>query len=156
RDKNMLLLAEDNTLRNEFFEAIINPTTGSLAAIHEYNSRGNRLSQQLALRLPGPKQKPGDSYRDPDESAVYTVMTADSVETTIATRALGEIFTRGRLLDTSGNRVAAFRQTYRMWRGSRVLHVEIELDPDEEPRADPWNSYYCCRFAWSDESAELY
>src|SRR6185437_16114922 len=59
RDKKALLLAEDNVLRNEFFEAIINPTTGSLAAIHEYKSRGNRFSQQLALRMPGGKQKPG-------------------------------------------------------------------------------------------------
>jgi len=43
-----------------------------------------------------------------------------------------------------------------LWRGSRVLHVEVELDPAEEPKADPWNSYYCCRFAWSDEAAELF
>ena len=155
RDKKAKLLAEDGVLRNEFFEAVINPTTGSLAAIHEYKSRGNRLSQQLALRLPGAKQKPGDSYRDPDESAVYSVMAADSVETTIATTTLGEIVTRGRLLDLNGNRLAGFVQTYRLWRGSRVLHVEVELDPAEEPRADPWNSYYCCRFAWPDELAEL-
>ena len=94
--------------------------------------------------MPGPKQKPGDTYRDPDESAVYSVMAADSLETTIATTALGEIVTRGRLLDQNGNKLAGFTQTYRLWRGSRVLHVEIELDPAEEPKADPWNSYYCC------------
>jgi alpha-mannosidase len=155
RDKKTLLLAEEGLLRNEFFEAIINPTTGSLAAIHEYKSRGNRLSQQLALRAAGPKQKPGDTYRDPDESAVYSVMAADSLETTIATTALGEIVARGRLLDQSGKKLAGFVQTYRLWRGSRVLHVEIELDPVEEPKADPWNSYYCARFAWPDEMAEL-
>src|SRR5205814_7626756 len=57
RDKKELVLAEDGVLRNEFFEAIINPTTGSLAAIHEYKSRGNRLSQQLSLRMPGTKQR---------------------------------------------------------------------------------------------------
>jgi len=83
-------------------------------------------------------------------------MAADSMETTIATTALGEIVTRGRLLDTNGSRLAGFVQRYRLWRGSRVLHVEVELDPAEEPRADPWNSYYCCRFAWPDELAELY
>ena len=156
RDKKTLLLAEEGLLRNEFFEAIINPTTGSLAAIHEYKSRGNRLSQQLALRAPGPKQKPGDTYRDPDESAVYSVMAADSMETTISTTTLGEIVTRGRLLDLNGNKLAGFVQTYRLWRGSRVLHVEIELDPAEEPKADPWNSYFCARFAWPDEMAELF
>ncbi|MEX2176179.1 MAG: hypothetical protein WD872_17590 [Pirellulaceae bacterium] len=156
RDKKTLLLVEDGVLRNEFFEAIINPTTGTLSAIHEYKSRGNRLSQQLALRMPGPKQRPGDTYRDPDEAAVYSVMAADSVETTIATTALGEIVTRGRLLDLQGTTLASFVQTYRLWRGSRVLHVEVQLDPAEEPKADPWNSYYCCRFAWADEGAELF
>jgi alpha-mannosidase len=155
RDKKALLLAEDNVLRNEFFEAIINPTTGSLAAIHEYKSRGNRLSQQLALRIPGGKEKPGDTYRDPDESALYSVMAGDSVETTIATTTLGEIVTRGRLLDAEGKKLAGFTQIYRLWRGSRVLHIQIDLDPIEEPRADPWNSYYCCRFAWPNELAEM-
>jgi alpha-mannosidase len=156
RDKKTLLLVEDNVLRNEFFEAVINATTGSLAAIHEYKSRGNRLSQQLALRLPGAKQKPGDTYRDPDESAVYSVMAADSVETTICTPTLGEVVTRGRLLDQHGKTLAGFAQTYRLWRGSRVLSVEVELDPQEEPRMDPWNSYYCARFAWPNETAELF
>ncbi len=155
RDKKTLLLVEDNTLRNEFFEAVINPTTGSLASVHEYKSRGNRLSQQLALRMPGAKQRPGDTYRDPDESAVYSVMAADSVETTIATTTLGEIVVCGRLLDLNGNKLAGFTQTYRLWRGSRVLHLEVELDPVEEPKADPWNSYYCLRFAWPNEGAEL-
>jgi alpha-mannosidase len=156
RDKKTLLLAADGVLRNEFFEAIINPTTGSLAAIHEYKSRGNRLSQQLALRIPAPKQKPGDTQRDESEAAFYSTMAADSIETTIATQALGEIVTRGRLLDQAEKQVGSFKQTYRLWRGSRVLHLEIELDPTEETKADPWNSYYCCRFAWADEMAELF
>jgi alpha-mannosidase len=156
RDKKTLPLAEEGVLRNEFFEAIINPATGSLAAIREYKSRGNRLSQQLALRMPGSKQKPGDTRRDPDESATYSDMVADSMETTIATSTLGEIVTRGRLVDSGGNKLAGFVQTYRLWRGSRVLHVEIQLDPAEEPKADPWNSYYCCRFAWANEMAELF
>lgn len=150
------LLAEENILRNEFFEAIINPVTGTLGALHEYGKRGNRLSQQLALRLPGPAQKPGDTYRDPDETAVYSVMAADSVEVTAATTAIGEIVCRGRLLDREGKKLAGFVQTYRIARGSRVLQVLVELDPIEQPRADPWNSYYCARFAWPDPSAELY
>jgi alpha-mannosidase len=83
-------------------------------------------------------------------------MAADSLETTIATTTLGEIVTRGRLLDQNGNRLAGFTQRYRLWRGCRVLHVEVELDPAEEPKADPWNSYYCVRVAWADELAELF
>ena len=151
-----LVLAEDNTLRNEFFEVVINPTTGSLAALHEYKSRGNRLSQQVALRIPGNKQRPGDTYRDPDESATYSVMAADSVETTAASTAMGEIVVRGRLMDLHGEKLAGFEQTYRVWRGSRVLQIGVVLDPVAELKPDPWNSYYCCRFAWSDETAELF
>jgi alpha-mannosidase len=34
--------------------------------------------------------------------------------------------------------------------------LEIELSPDQEPRADPWNSYYAARIAWAGDDAELY
>ena len=149
-------LAEGTLLRNEFFEAIINPTTGTLQALREHNTRGNRMSQQLALRTPGGAGKPGDAWSDPDESAVYSVMAGDSVEITAATTAFGEITSRGRLLDREGQTLAGFVQKYQVWRGSRVLFLEIELDPKVEPQADPWNSYFACRFAWSDESADLF
>lgn len=156
KDTKQPVLAEENVLRNEFFEAIINPVTGTLGALHEYGKRGNRMSQQLALRLPGAAQKPGDTYRDPDETAVYSVMAADSVEVTAATTAIGEITCIGRLVDREGKKLASFVQRYRISRGSRVLQVQVELDPVEQPRADPWNSYYCARFAWPDPSAELF
>jgi alpha-mannosidase len=155
-DKKALSLVEDNTLRNEFFEVVINPTTGGLAAMHEYQTRGNRLSQQVALRIPGPKQRPGDTFRDPDETATYTVMAADALDVTCATTAMGEIVVRGRLLDLHGEKLAGFVQTYRVWRGSRVLQIDVELDPLAELKPDPWSSYFCCRFAWADETAELF
>ncbi len=37
-----------------------------------------------------------------------------------------------------------------------ALLFDLEIDPVEEPKADPWNSYYCARFAWADDSAELF
>jgi alpha-mannosidase len=150
------LLAEAGVLRNEFFEAMISPTFGTLTAFHDYQSRGNRLSQQLALRMPGARPKPGDTYRDPDELALYSVMAADSVEVTAASSTLGEITCRGRLVDHEGKKLAGYVQTYRAYRGSRVLQIEIDLDPVEEPKADVWNSYFCARFAWADPAAEVY
>jgi alpha-mannosidase len=144
RDRERLIY-----LRNEFLEAAINPTTGALQALKDYSSRGNRLSQQLAFRLGGPKR------RD-QASEAYSVMAADSVEITHCNAALGEVVAQGRLLDREGNRLAGFQQTFRVWRGSRVLHLEVELTPVVEPDADPWRSYYACRFAWSDELADLY
>ncbi len=150
-------LAEDTILRNEYFEALLNPTTGSLQAIHEYQARGNRMSQQLALRVPGAsQQKAGDVYRDPDETAVYSVMGVDKIEVTAASTVLGEITTRGRLMDRQGKTQANYTQIFRVRRGSRVLVIDIELEPVVEPLADPWNSYYCCRFAWNNESSDLF
>lgn len=148
-------MAEDNLLRNEFFQVLINRETGTLQSLHEYGARGNRLSQQLALRRPGPKPQPGDAMQD-DDGAVYSVMGCDSFTVTHATTTLGEIVTTGRLMERDGSTLATFRQTYRLWRGSRILWVDVELDVSEEPRADPWNSYYCARFAWASELAELY
>jgi alpha-mannosidase len=147
---------EQLLLRNEFFELLVDRHTGAIRALHDYRHRGNRLSQQIALRQPGHRAKPGEAWRDPDETAEYSVMAADSVEVTSMGPVLGEIVSRGRLVDPHGQRLAAFRQTVQVGRGSRVIELEIELEIDQEPRADPWNSYYAARFAWPDEAADLY
>ncbi|MEX0818714.1 MAG: hypothetical protein WD070_03945, partial [Pirellulaceae bacterium] len=157
------LLAEDFrdrenlvVLRNEFLEATINPVTGAMQSLKDYGKRGNRLSQQLALRVAGSRGHVGKTWQDPDESAEYSVMAADSVEVTAATTAYGEVVVDGRLLDREGKLQANYREVFRLWRGTRVLHLEIELDPVLEAAADPWNAYYACRFAWADETAELF
>ena len=82
-------------------------------------------------------------------------MAADEIAVTSAGPVLGEIVCRGRLMDREGRRVAGFRQTTRVWRGSRVIELLIELDIDRQPGANPWDSYYAARFAWKDETAEL-
>lgn len=149
-------LAEENVLRTEFFELLVNPVTGALQSIHEYEVRGNRLSQQLCFREAGPAGKTGDVYRDPDETADYSVMAADSVRVTSSSTTFGELTVNGRLLDKHGAELAKFIQKLQVWRGSRIVTIDIELEPRVEPRADPWNSYFGCRFAWADEGAELF
>ncbi len=149
-------MAEDNLLRNELFEVTVHQTTGGIRSIHAASGRGNRVSQQLAFRLPPIRQPVGTLWRDPDEDAVYSVMCLDSMEVTSPGPAFGEIVTRGRLMSAEGNRLAGYTQTLRLPRGSSRLEMEVELDIAELPRADAWNSYYASRFAWSDESAELW
>ena len=141
-------LVEEGVLRNEFFEIRFDETTGAMRSLHDYANRGNRLSQQLALKMP--------TKRGGDEGPGYSVMAADSMDVTLSDAAVGEITTKGRLLDLEGRELASFAQRYRAVRGSRVLQIDIELEPQQIPRADPWNSYYACRFAWADESANFY
>lgn len=146
---------KEPTIRNDVLQVVVSPQTGGIRSIHEIGRRGNLLSQQLAFRLPAPRPKPGESWRDPDQQAIYSTMLAESVEVTESGSAYSQIVSRGRLIDETGERVAGFTQRIELSRGSRVVGLEIELDDPRDPRADPWNSYYASRFAWGDESAEL-
>ena len=89
------------------------------------------------------------------KSAVYSVMQADVIEVTRSGAELGEITSRGRLVDAAGRKLAGFVQRTQVWQGSRLIRVDVELEPLEEVRADPWNSYYAARFAWPDQAAVL-
>jgi alpha-mannosidase len=149
-------LADECMLRNEFMEVHFDPTTGAIRSIHDYGSRRNRFSQQLAYRFPTPRGRAGEVWQDPDENAQYSVMAADSVEITQATPLAGEITTRGRLLDREGKTLARFTQKSRITRGSRILRLDIHLEPEDEPTAASWNSYYCCRMAWADEASDVW
>ncbi len=148
--------AKEMLLRNEFFEVIVNVKSGGIQSLRDYKQRGSRLSQQLAYRVPGARPKVGDAWQDPDDVAVYSQMVADSVELTTVGPAMAEIVSRGSLVDRQGARLAGFRQSVQVWRSLPVIGIEVELDVVEEPRADPWNSYYASRFGWSDESATMY
>lgn len=148
-------LAEAAGLRNDFMEVVLDETTGGIRGVYTPLKRGNHLSQQLGLRLPQPRPKPGDPWRDPDAEPLYSMMVAESREVVSTGPAVGEVVTRGRLLSPEGRSLARFEQRYRLPRGSRVLELEISLDVEEPPRADPWNSYYAARFAWASEAAEL-
>jgi alpha-mannosidase len=143
-------------INNEHVQVVMSRETGGIRSVYDAQQRGNLLSQQLAFRLPPPKPKPGDLWRDPDADSGYSKMVARSVEITAAGPAYSEITSTGELVDPEDKRIAAFTQRVGLARGSRVALLDIELDIDLPPRADPWNSYYACRFAWGDESAELH
>ncbi len=141
---------EETVLRNEFFEIVVDPHTGALRSISDYYSRGPRLAQQIALRMPqGKGVESGDD-------ANYSIMAADEVLITSSGPVLGEVVSRGRLVDRSAGRLAGFTQTTRVHRGSRIIELLIELDIDRLPEQNPWQSYYAARFAWADATANLY
>lgn len=151
-------LAAENVLRNEFFEVVLNPTTGGIQSVSDYQSRGSRLGQQIAMRLPRGRKVYRDEWgsQREDLNFAYSLMAADEVSVAATTPAVGEIISRGRLMDHHGELLAKFVQTTRIRRGSRVLELDLELDPLHLPEADPWRSYYAVRFAWGNDTAKLF
>jgi len=155
RDAMDVRLAEDHLLRNEYFEVTVNPNTGGIQAIWDYRRRGNRLSQQVAYRSEARGGQPGPGPRDGHSTAHYARMVAGSIEVTSAGPAVGEITSRGELVDGDGRRLAGFQQRLRVVRASRVIGLEIELDPTVLPEGPPWENYYAVRFAWPNGLADL-
>ncbi|MFZ5832233.1 MAG: hypothetical protein ACOY3P_19280, partial [Planctomycetota bacterium] len=143
-------MVEENRMRNEFFEVVMDPSTGAIRAVLDDHSRGPRIAQQIALRSPE-----GDAD-DPGHESHYTIMAADQTRFTCIGPVMAEALTRGRLMGRDGKKVATFEQRTRLWRGSRIIEVEVEIEPIRQPEGNPWGSYYGLRFAWGDETAELY
>jgi alpha-mannosidase len=130
-------LADANHVRNEFFEAEIDPATGGLRAYRDHRTRVNRLGQQLVFN-------PGST------------MKAREVKITSAGPALGEIVSEGAILDEEQKQVLAlFRQRFRAWLGRPVLELRIDIHPQQPPVGYPWHSYFGARFAWRDERTTL-
>ncbi|MBA2115718.1 glycoside hydrolase family 38 N-terminal domain-containing protein [Bremerella alba] len=149
-------LLDGHVLRNEFMEVHIHPETGGIKSIYDYKTRGNRLSQQLSLRMPGKKQATGERYLGPDATAFYSQMQVTQIDPATNSPAMGEIHTQGNLMGEENEIMATYKQTYRLWRASRVLEIDIEIEPQVDPKSLPWDSHYCCRLAWGDETAIAY
>jgi alpha-mannosidase len=145
-------IAEGNVLRNRFCEITIHPTTGGIKSIYDLRTHGNRLSQQLAIRLAGGASS-STSESDADQ---YSQMRADGIAVLHSDAVLGRIASHGALLDGSGKKLGQFTQTFSLWQQSRIVEVEIQItDFVAELTSDPWNSYFASRFAWSDSNADL-
>jgi hypothetical protein len=129
-------LADERCVRNEYFEAEVDPATGGLRGIRDHRTRINRIGQQLVYN-------PGSSVR------------VKSTRTTSIGPALGEIITEGVLLDEHQKVLASFRQRFRAWLGRPLLEMRIELQPEHLPSGYPWHAYYGARFAWRDERSLL-
>ena len=71
------------------------------------------------MRLGSAPRAAGAGQQDRDDTSIYSVMAADSVDVVSATSTMGEICCRGRLLNQEGGLLSTFVQTFRLWRGLR-------------------------------------
>jgi hypothetical protein len=134
--KPRLRLADQNMVRNEFFEAEIDPASGGLRAIRDLRTRMPRIGQQLVFN-PGSR------------------MEAREIKVTSNGTALGEIVAEGVIVSEQNETLATFRQRYRAWMSRPLLDIRIEIEPVHQPTGYPWHAYYGARFAWRDEQAAL-
>lgn len=156
RSINSTPLAEPNVLRNEFFEVLISDVTGGLKQLKNYGRSPNRLSQQISFRFPRERKIPGETPDDPVTKTYYSEMRCSGSTITCNGPSLGEIVTRGSVIDQTSDQILAdFRQTFRVWRGRPLLEIEIEFDSVKMPDGDPWTNYFAARFAWNSSLAAL-
>ncbi|MEX2286146.1 MAG: hypothetical protein WD648_03590 [Planctomycetaceae bacterium] len=149
--------ATSDVLRNEFLEIYMNEATGGIAQIKGHGRSPNRISQQLAYRFRHKRTVPtSESSVLGDDKSYYSEMRRLSSEVTCNGPTLGEVVTRGDIVDqVEGRRLAGFQQTTRLWAGRRIVEIDIILEVEQMPERDPWTNYYASRFAWNDESASL-
>lgn len=130
-------LADERHVRNEFFEAQIDPNTGGLFSIADRRNPFGRVAQRLVFN-PGSK------------------MVAKSIKVTSVGPALGEVISEGVLLGEQEQELARFRQRFRAWLGRPILELRIEIFPEQPPAGHPWHAYFGCRFAWPEERSLLF
>ncbi|MCA9043910.1 MAG: hypothetical protein KDA69_06290 [Planctomycetaceae bacterium] len=150
-------MAEDLVLKTDTFEVELSNATGGIAQVRTYRRSPNRVSQQIALRFPHERRfisKDGDTPRE--VASIYSAMQLRESKIVSAGPAFGCIETIGDIYDQKKKtNVAHFTQRTSVYRGLPIIRVEIELDVLHMPEGDPWTNYYCCRFAWKQESAAL-
>lgn len=129
--------AEGTIVRNEFFEAELDPATGGLRAFRDSRTRINRLGLH-------PVHATGGRCR------------ATTIRVTHAGAALGEVTAEGELLAADGRRLANYRHRVRAWIGRPALEVMVEFDAVEPLTGTPWENYLGVRLGWRDERAALF
>jgi hypothetical protein len=135
--KPRMKLAEGNTVRNEFFEADIDATTGGLRSFRDMRTRLNRLGMQLVFN-PGSKS------------------VVKSIQITSSGAALGEITAQGDIVDEHNQLLAKFTNRLRAWAGRPALEMQLDIEPVHLPTGYPWHAFYGARFGWRDERAALF
>ena len=138
-------------MTNSQLELRFDTFTGHLRAVYDHYHRGNRLSQQLAMRTAA---SPIDSLDDED-SEFYSIQAADEIRPEIHDGLL-ELHVSGRLMNRQGKLLSHFTQITTLYPNDSVIGLDIYLDPVQLPVKNPWQSYYANRLVWSDSTSDVF
>ena len=120
-----MCLADDRCVRNEYFEAEIDPATGGLARFRDPSTRTNRLGQQMVFN-------PGSTAH------------VQQIRTTSTGPALGEIISEGVLIDDKDEVWRVSAALSRLGRPT-AFEMRIDLKLTQPAKGYPWHSYYGAR-----------
>lgn len=143
---------EDILLEGETFQLRVDRTTGGIQGIYPLPYGRNLLGQRLGFRFPY-SQTAGESEAEPE--SYYSRTIAEQIERRVAESGTQQVASRGRLVDVAGELIARFEQKITVWPHLPYARLDIHLEPHRMPDANPWTSYYACRFAWGDETMAL-
>jgi hypothetical protein len=134
--KQRIRMAEGAMVRNEYFEAEIDPSTGGLRSFRDVRTKVARIGMQLIYN-PGSRAE------------------GRGVRITQNGTALGEVVSDGVILNEQNEELATFQLRLRAWLNRPVLDCRVEITPKHLPTGYPWHAYYGARFAWRDERAAI-
>lgn len=133
---NRFKVANETSVRNEFFETEIDPKTGAIRAFRDLKARLNRLNILLASSLGSTMQ------------AEKTIIVSDGP-------IRGEIETHGSILASNQEPLARFKMRLTAWLGRPVLDLDITLDPIVPQSTQRHHDYLALRFAWPKDQVRL-
>jgi hypothetical protein len=141
------------SLDNGLVRLVAHPQNGGILSLRRPVDRGNRISQQLALRSTA-AARPGP-WQPPEERAIWSRMEADAIDRAGA-GSEAAIESRGRLVDTAGQTLGRFTQRIALVPDLPLAVLDVEVSLAEPPAGPLWEAHLACRFAWHEnEEVEL-
>ena len=143
-------------LDNGLIRLQAHPQTGGLLSLRRPADRGNRLSQQLALRTTRPAPAAGASWESVEDRAEHGRMRAEAVARVKTAAGDDCIESRGRLLAADGRDVGAFAQRMSLVPGLPLAILDIDVRLDRAIGGPLCERHVACRFAWHEnEDVEI-
>lgn len=155
-------------VRNRYFEIKIDADSGEIRSVRTFMSptmnanrgllsqpgMGNRVAWQIAMKL-SEEEKKSDHRPENSGHYGYSIMAADQVEILSDGPFAADLRISGSLFAPDGEKLAVFEEILSIGRESRIIDVELTLNPTRLPTAGPWDHYFGVRFAWNDHLADL-
>ncbi len=139
---------------NGFIRLVAHPRTGGILSLRRPADRGNRVSQQLAVRSTAALD--GTVWSSPEDRGLWTRMEAERID---REGGLGDgaIVSQGRLVDASGKPAGTFRQRMTLVPGMALAMLEIDVTLPQPLPGPLFESHVASRFAWHEnEDVEIF